>query len=202
MRQVISGQLGDFAAIYDEDVEIVSVARPQASTCEALSRRLIRSRQVPRLRWVQPADDPEAPASQLPATIDADVHSALLDQIAEASEMLGELMGCERVGVRLDTLSAPMCPRFHVDRIPCRMLITLSGVGTEWIPNSDVDWAVFADLETTAPPIQANRQIQQLTTGHWSLLKGGAWNDCFSGVVHRSPHEAGERLLLSLDPVF
>ena len=84
MRQVISGQLGDFAAIYDEDVEIVSVARPQASTCEALSKRLIRSRQVPRLRWIQSADDPEAPASQLPATIDADVHSALLDQIAES----------------------------------------------------------------------------------------------------------------------
>ena len=202
MRQVISGQLGDFAAIYDEDVEIVSVTRPQASTCEALSKRLIRSRQIPRLRWVQPADDPEAPASELPATIDADAHSVLLDQIAEASEMLGELLGCERVGVRLDTLNAPMCPRFHVDRIPCRMLITLSGVGTEWIPNSDVDWAVFADTETTALPVQADRQIQQLATGHWSLLKGGAWNDGFSGVVHRSPHGVGERLLLSLDPVF
>ena len=202
MRQVISGQLGDFAAIYDEDVEIVSVTRPQASTCEALSKRLIRSRQVPQLRWIQPAGDPEAPASELPATIGADVHSALLDQIAEASEMLGELLDCERVGVRLVTLSAPMCPRFHVDYVPCRMLITLSGVGTEWIPNSDVDWAVFADLETMAPPVQANRQTRQLATGHWSLLKGGAWNERFAGVVHRSPHGVGERLLLSLDPVF
>ena len=202
MRQVISGQLRDFAAIYDEDVEIVSVTRPQANTCEALSKRLIHSRQVPQLRWVQPADDPEAPARELPATIDADIHSALLDQIAEASEMLGELVDCERVGVRLQTLSAPMCPRFHVDRVPCRMLITLSGMGTEWIPNSDVDWAVFDDLETMAPPVQANRQIRQLTTGHWSLLKGGAWNDCFNGVVHRSPHGDGKRLLLSLDPVF
>ncbi len=202
MRQVISDQLGDFAAIYDEDVEIVSVTRPQARTCEALSKRLIRSRQVSQLRWVQPADDSEAPVSKLPATLDADVHPALLDQIAEASEMLGELMDCEQVGVRLESLSAPMCPRFHVDHVPCRMLITLSGVGTDWIPNSDVDWAVFADLETMEPPVQANRQIQQLTTGHWSLLKGGAWNNRFAGVVHRSPHGAGERLLLSLEPVF
>ena len=202
MRQVIGDQLGDFAAIYDEDVEIVSVARPQARTCETLAKRLIRSRQIPQLRWIQPADDPEAPASELPATIDADVHSALSDQIAEASEMLGELMACERVGVRLETLNAPMCPRFHADHVPCRMLITLSGAGTEWIPNGDVDWAVFADLETAAPPIQANRQIQQLATGHWSLLKGGAWKECFGGVVHRSPHGVGERLLLSLDPVF
>ncbi|MYD97774.1 MAG: DUF1826 domain-containing protein [Gammaproteobacteria bacterium] len=202
MRQVIGDQLGDFAAIYDEDVEVVSVTRPQARTCEALAERLVRSRQVPQLRWVQSADDPVAPASELPSTIDADVRSALLDQIAEASEMLGELMDCERVGVRLETLSAPMCPRFHADHVPCRMLITLSGVGTEWIPNSDVDWAVFADRGTTAPPIQANRQIQRFTTGHWSLLKGGAWNDGFDGVVHRSPHGVGERLLLSLDPVY
>ena len=202
MRQVIGDQLGDFAAIYDEDVEIVSVTRPQASACEAISKRLIRSRQVPQLRWVQSADDPEAPASELPATIGDDVHCALVDQISEASKMLGELMDCERVGVRLKTLSAPMCPRFHVDHVPCRMLITLSGVGTEWIPNSDVDWAVLADLDTMAPPVQANREIQRFATGNWSLLKGGAWHDCFDGVVHRSPHGVGERLLLSLDPVF
>ena len=202
MRQVIGSQLGDLAAIYDEDVEIVSVARPQAGTYEGLAERLIRSRQLPQARWVQPADDPKAAASELPATLDADVRSALVDQIAEAGEMLGELVDCERVGVRLETLSAPMCPRFHADYVPCRMLITLSGVGTEWIPNSDVDWAVFADLETAAPPVKANRPIQRMATGHWSLLKGGAWNDGFRGVVHRSPHDVGERLLLSLDPVF
>ena len=202
MRQVTGGRLADFAAIYDEDVEIVSVTRPQASNRGNFAERLIRSRQAPQLRWVQPADDPEAPARELPATIDADIHAALLDQIAPASEMLGELMDCDRVGIRIETLSAPMCPRFHTDHVPCRMLITLSGVGTEWIPNSDVDWAVFADLETIAPPVQANRQVQRLTTGHWSLLKGGAWHDGFRGVVHRSPHGVGERLLLSLDPVF
>ena len=202
MREVISGQLGDFAAIYDEDVEIVSVARPQDSACEALAKRLIHSREVPQLRWVQAADDPEAPARELLATIEPDVHAALSDQIAEVSEILGELMDCARVGVRLETLSAPMCPRFHADYVPCRMLITLSGVGTEWIPNGDVDWDVFADLETAAPPVQPNGQIRRLTTGHWSLLKGGAWHDGFGGVVHRSPHGVGERLLLALDPVF
>lgn len=202
MRQVTGEQLGDFAAFYDEDVEIVSVTRKRADACAAISKRLIRSRQVPELRWVQPADDLDAPASVLPTSIESDVHSVLCDEIAEASEMLGELMDCERVGVRLETLNAPMCPRFHVDHIPCRMLITLSGVATEWIPNSEVNWSVFDNLETAAPPIQANRQIQRLTTGHWSLLKGGAWKEGYRGVVHRSPHDVGERLLLALDPVF
>lgn len=202
MRQVTGHQLGDFAAIYDKDVELVSVTRPQANVCEALSRRLIHSRQVPELRWLQSVNDPDAPSRALPSTIDAEVTSSLCAQIAEASEMLGELMECNHVGVRLETLNAPMCPRFHVDHIPCRMLITLSGEGTDWIPNNEVDWRVFDNLETATPPIQENSQIQRLNTGHWSLLKGGAWQDGFRGVVHRSPHDVGERLLLALDPVF
>ena len=167
MRQVTGDQLGDFAAIYDEDVELVSVTRPQARVCEALSRRLIRSRQVPELRWVQSVDDSEAPTRELPSTIDADVASSLFDQIAEASEMLGELLECEQVGVRLETLNAPMCPRFHVDHIPCRMLITLSGEGTDWIPNSEVDWRVFDNLETAVPPIHENNHL--FSTHHPSV---------------------------------
>ena len=202
MRQVLGDRLGDFAAIYDQDVEIVSVTRSQAEECEALADRLIRSRQVPELRWVQSVSDSDASARTLPETIDAEVHTALVDQIAQASEMLGELTDCEQVGIRLTTLHRPMCPRFHVDHIPFRMLITLSGEGTEWIPNDDVDWSVFENLETQEPPVQADRHVQRLATGNWSLLKGGAWQSQFRGVVHRSPHGVGERLLLSLDPVF
>ncbi len=201
MRQVSSKELCDFAAIYDDDVELVSVTRPQDHTCETLSERLVKSRQIPQLRWLQAANDPNATAEALPANLDDDVRSVLVDQIAEASEVLTELMDCERVGVRLETLSAPMCPRFHVDYVPCRMLITLSGPGTEWIRHRDVDWAIFADLQTTTPPLQADRDIQKVPTSSWSLLKGGAWNEGFKGVVHRSPHGDGERLLLSLDPI-
>ena len=70
MRQVSSDQLCDFAAIYDEDVELVSVTRPQASSCETASKRLIGSRQIPQMRWMQTADDPGVAASALPTTID------------------------------------------------------------------------------------------------------------------------------------
>ena len=202
MRQVHGDQLSDFAAIYEEDVEIVSVTRPQAQDCESLSKELIRSRQLPELRWVQQVDDHEAARNVLPTTIESDSHSVLCNQITEASEMLGALTECRSVGIRLMTLSAPMCPRFHVDHIPCRMLITLCGVGTDWIKNREVDWDVLDDLQTSAPPIQENRQIQRLSTGNWSILKGGAWKDGYRGVVHRSPHDVGERLLLSLDPVY
>ncbi len=201
MRQVSGDQLGDFAAIYDEDVELISVTRPQAGACEAVSERLISSRQAPELRWMQTAGDRDASANALPGTLDTEARSVLVDQIAEAGEVLSELMDCETIGIRLLTLASPMCPRFHVDHVPCRLLITLSGAGTEWICNSDVDWDVFANLDTMAPPVKASGEIRQMATGNWSLLKGGAWNDGFKGIVHRSPHGSGERLLLSLDPV-
>lgn len=201
MRHVISDQLGDFAAIYDEDVEIVSVASPQVNMCKALSKQLVQSRQFAELRWIQSVDDPSASTRELPRTIEGEVRAAICDQIFETSKLLGELVECEEIGVRLETLTTTKCPRFHVDHIPCRMLLTLHGVGTEWIPNPYVDWQVFDNLDTMEPPVESNRQINRLTTGHWSILKGGGWNEHFRGVVHRSPSGVSERLLLALDPI-
>ena len=64
------------------------------------------------LRLAQRPDDPGAPARQLPATIGTDVRSALLIKSLGRAKMLGELVACERVGVRSETLSAPKCPGF------------------------------------------------------------------------------------------
>ena len=201
MRAIASDQIADFAAIYEDDVELVSISRPDTRQCEALSQKLIESRQLPQLRWVQKAGDPDALAKELPASIDPEVHDNLVEQIVEASDVVGELMGCKEVGIRLETLSAPMCPRFHVDYVPCRMLITLSGTGTEWIPSEEVDWPSFKNLDNTDPPLKSAGEIRHMDTGNWSLLKGGAWNDQYVGIVHRSPHQRGERLLLSMDPI-
>ena len=61
---------------------------------------------------------------------------------------------------------------------------------------------ILNNRENKDIPIKENADIKQLATGHWSLLKGGAWNDNFNGVVHRSPHDEKDRLILSLDPIF
>ena len=201
MRHVYSDQLADFAAIYQQDVEVVSVTRQRSSSLDTVSEELIRSRRIPETRWVQGTNDPDAAKNALSATIGSEAHTALSAEISEASELLGLLTECNEVGIRLETLRAPMCPRFHVDFVHCRMLITLAGAGTDWIPNGDVDWEAFGDRTSTAPPVHADAEIQQLSAGNWSLLKGGKWSDHFDGVVHRSPHDEGERLLLTLDPI-
>ncbi len=202
MNCVLSDQAGDFAAIYDEDVELVSVARPASDSLDALAEHLFASRQDVQTQWEQAAGDVDAPLDALSACIDADRIGALSEEIALAGDMLGALVGCEQVGIRITTLRRPMCPRFHVDQVPCRMLVTIRGPGTEWIAHGDVDRALLATLDTDAPPIRRGRDIKRLAPRNWSLLKGGAWDDRFGGVVHRSPHGTDERLLLSFDPIF
>ena len=201
MQHVMSQEMGDFARIYDEDVELVSVTRGGAQAITEASARLIETRQTLRQRWVQEVRDTQAAYQALPDSIDTTARATIADEVSLASEDLAELIGCEQVGVRLETLNAPMCPRFHVDQVQCRLLATLVGPATEWIANDEVDWTAFADLGNIAPPLRADTHIRQLQAGHWSLLKGGSWHDDFNGVVHRSPHSAGERVLLSLDPI-
>ena len=202
MRHLLSDQTGDFAAIYDKDVELVSVARPASASLEALAEKLFASRQVVQAQWEQAATDTDAPLDALSVSIDADRIRPLSEEITLASDVLSELVGCERVGIRVTTLRGPMCPRFHADQVPCRMLITVRGPGTEWIASDEVNRALLASRHTDAPPIRDGGDIKHLAAGNWSLLKGGAWDGQFGGVVHRSPHGAEERLLLSLDPVF
>ena len=202
MNAVIGDQLSCFSDIHLDDVELVSVKRQKFDTIKDLSSNFIKSREVLKLQWHQDLDDSKAIQEILPESVKTSFRSILVDLILESGEMLGSLVDCKKIGVRMATLRSPMCPLFHVDNIRCRMLITLCGGGTQWISNQDVDWEIFLDRENKDIPIMENADIKQLATGHWSLLKGGAWNDKFNGVGHRSPHDEKDRLILSIDPIF
>ena len=56
--------------------------------------------------------------------------SALSEDIAQLVDMFCCLFELERAGLRLSALDGAMCPRFHVDRVPCRLVTTYQGVGT------------------------------------------------------------------------
>ena len=45
--------------------------------------------------------------------------TALREDIAQIVEMFGCLFDIDMVGLRLRTLNAAMCPKFHYDRVPC-----------------------------------------------------------------------------------
>lgn len=49
------------------------------------------------------------------------------------------LFELKRAGLRLTVLDRAMCPRFHVDRVPCRLVTTYLGAATEWLPHTVAD---------------------------------------------------------------
>lgn len=128
-------------------------------------------------------------------------------QIAELSEMFACLFDLERVGLRIQVLDKPMCPRFHVDRVPCRLAATFAGPGTEWLTHEQVDRDFLGirhpeEEELEGRLYQQGTQIQQLQAGEVGLLKGSLWEGNEErGLVHRSPGvpSGQKRLLLTLD---
>lgn len=117
------------------------------------------------------------------------------------------LFDLKQTGLRLTTLCHAMCPRFHVDRIPCRLVTTFQGVSTQWLPNHTVDRTKLGAGSQGLPDDQSGiylseNDICQLKTGDVALLKGERWEgNENAGLVHRSPAvtEGGQRLLLTLD---
>lgn len=109
------------------------------------------------------------------------------------------LLGARRIGLRLRVLDKAMCPRFHVDHVPVRLITTYAGIGSQWLKEGVMDRRQLGKSE--AEP-QDDSLIQQIASGEVALLKGEKWhgNEGF-GLIHRSPQPAsGERrLILTLD---
>lgn len=109
------------------------------------------------------------------------------------------LLGARRIGVRLRVLDKAMCPRFHVDHVPVRLITTYAGLGSEWLREGAMD---RRQLGQAAAEPQDDTLIQKIDSGEVALLKGEKWhgNEGF-GLIHRSPHlDPGERrLILTLD---
>ena len=109
------------------------------------------------------------------------------------------LLGAKRIGVRLRLLDKAMCPRFHVDHVPVRLITSYAGVGSDWLEEGAMP---RSKLGQPGVEPQDEALIQRLDSGHVALAKGEKWHGNEGrGLIHRSPQPpAGERrLLLTLD---
>lgn len=107
------------------------------------------------------------------------------------------LLGAKRIGVRLRLLDKAMCPRFHVDHVPVRLITTYAGIGSQWLREGVMDRRKLS--QSDAEPSQ---RIEQIQCGEVALLKGTKWHGNEDhGLIHRSPAlKADERrLILTLD---
>lgn len=137
----------------------------------------------------------------------SELTAPLSEDITELVDMFCCLFDLGKVGLRLTVLDKAMCPRFHVDKVPCRLVTTYQGSATEWLPHNVVDRSKLGHGSEGKTDEQSGLfpklgDVQQLTSGDVALLKGESWEgNERAGLVHRSPSlSAGERrLLLTLD---
>ncbi|MCW5601832.1 DUF1826 domain-containing protein [Nitrosomonas sp.] len=131
--------------------------------------------------------------------------SAFAEDVGWVVEMFACLFDLANVGLRLNVLAKTMCPRFHTDKVPCRLITTYAGKGTEWLDHKSMDHVMLAacnEFKEKAGRFAGQTPIQCLQEGEIALLKGDRWDEQGShGVIHRSPTlDPGEvRLLLTLD---
>jgi len=131
-----------------------------------------------------------------------------IDDLYLLSDMLTCLFDCQSVGLRLAMVKEAMCPRFHVDNIPVRLITTYLGPGTECLQNEFADVSKLGRGAQGKPDNQSglysqNSAIKQLSTFDVALLKGSAWGEDHLPAIHRScqlqPHQ--NRIVMTLDPV-
>ena len=125
--------------------------------------------------------------------------AAFLADVSWLISAFAFLFDAKRIGVRLRVLDKAMCPRFHVDHVPVRLITSYAGVGSQWLREGVMARDLLGD--PTAEP-QNEALIECAQTGHVLLAKGEKWignEGC--GLIHRSPQpDLGmPRLLLTLD---
>ena len=207
-RGIETDQLADLALIYQPDVNLC-VAR----------RRITPGLQGFVSRWLLGAPSFEKelrigherpPVEQI---LPKDLHAqpgaeAWLSDVEYLIGLFRDLFGPSALGLRLRTLDKAMCPRFHVDRVPVRLVCTYGGLGTEWLPEAAVNrdrlgHAACGQADEDSGLLLDPGAIRAMPSFAVGLLKGELWDgNQGHGAVHRSPRPTPQqprRLLLTLD---
>jgi hypothetical protein len=205
-RHSMVGEQADiFSSIYQQETNIVIWQR-------SLSNRLLQSAETilntkPSLEISMVLSPRNAFENLLKALGPSQEFELLIEDIAQLVEMFCNLFDRKRVILKLTALDRAMCPRFHVDRVPCRMITTYQGVATEWLPHHLADRSKLGTGNRGKPDelsglFDSSLDIKQLNCGDIALLKGEIWeNNEGAGLIHRSPQlsEGTRRLLLTID---
>lgn len=209
LTEISNARIGEtpdvLADIYQQDSNIVIWKRDLSEQlAQAVSTLLDKNTSLKTQFSVSPKNAREKIHEALGCTESSDI---LSEDIAQLVDMFCSLFDLKLAGLRLTALNHAMCPRFHVDKVPCRLVTTYQGVGSQWLPNHQVDRTKLGSGNQGKPDELSGlfpnmSDIQQLKQGQVALLKGENWEgNEGSGLVHRSPQLPNNtrRLLLTLD---
>lgn len=202
--QVVEGDdISALPRIFEDDINIAILRRRLPGDVQAGAQALCQAERALSFSWLG------APGDALRTELLHHLHapgacSALIEDIVTLADAVAYLFDTDTVGLRLRRLEAAMCPRFHCDNLPVRLVTTYLGPGSEWLPEWAVNRQGLGAPRPDKPEIVADpAAVQRLATGDLALLKGSGWvGNEERAVVHRSPALAAgqQRLLLTLDP--
>lgn len=177
-RQLSDSSTDVLPQIFAPDVNLVSWQRKAEPLITAYCNQLTLAMPLKRIVGIDTVQSDIAAA--LP---EAPGKAALLTDITLLCQMFSCLMDCQQLGLRLETLQRPMCPKFHTDHLVCRLVCTYLGPGTEWLDAAD--------------------NVAHASSFAVTLLKGSGWEgNEQQAIVHRSPAAELPRVLLTLDPIY
>lgn len=200
-----SDQADILTRIYENDINLVCYNREIHSDASAYTVELVNHKPAFTICEIVNLNTVEIVLNEvLPEYDDKD---AFVYDIFNLCDMYSLLFGLVDVGLRLTVLERAMCPRFHVDKIPCRLLTTYNQSGSEWLTEDNLDRNKLGRGNNGEPDYksgiyQNKEHIMRLRPNSIALLKGESWPDNTGhGLVHRSPavSKGKSRLLLSLD---
>ncbi|TQV88575.1 DUF1826 domain-containing protein [Aliikangiella coralliicola] len=201
-RSIQSKEIDVLTDIYQEEINIAVWQRELSDDIKlAVSDFLNANPEFQKAMTVTP----QSAYSSLSSSLGKVSYSGLSENIAELVDIFCCLFDLKRAGLRLVVLNKAMCPKFHVDRVPCRLICTYQGEATEWLPHHLVDRKKLgrrADELVDNLSGENKRKLKKLNSGDVALLKGESWQgNENAGLVHRSPSLSGgeSRLLLTLD---
>lgn len=204
-HSMVGGQSDIFSSIYQQDTHIVIWQRSLSTSLSQSAETILYTKPSLEISMVL---SPRDAFETLQKALGPSQASAVLSRdIAQLVDMFCSLFEQKRAVIRLSALDRTMCPRFHVDWVPCRLITTYQGVATEWLPHNVADRSKLGTGNKGKPDelsglFDSSSDIQQLNCGDIALLKGEIWeNNEGAGLIHRSPQLSGgnRRLLLTID---
>lgn len=212
-----SDELIGLADIYQSDTNLTIWQRSLESEIQQAAQQLVSHYEPLQVNQMVTPENVSQTLSRILPKLDSkaaldnmaafDSRAALIEDITLLVDAFCCLFERDRAGLRFTKVDHAMCPRFHVDQVPCRLITTYAGPATEWLMEQDLERSKLgrgslglADQQSGL--IKAQASIQQMRCGDVALLKGERWQgNEGQGLVHRSPMVAQgqSRLILTLD---